>query len=281
MDASPLVSVVVPTRNSERHLADCLRSIRAQTYPRIELLVIDNYSDDGTREIAVEYADLVHSAGPERSAQTNAGAKLANGEYLFRVDADFYLAPTVVNECVEQALRGADAVVVHNTPDARLGWLARVRKFEVDMYKYSLDHSAARFVSRELFLKLGGLREDVTAGEDYDFQNRLQQCGARVSFADSEALHMDEPTRLSMVMRKYFNYGRDFHNYRRYNAKESRKQLSAFRRDYLRHWRDFVSQPRIALIFVVYHSAKFASGGAGYLAASLTRKVSRGGSNIK
>ena len=61
-----LVSVVVPTRNSARTIERCLRSIRAQSHPEVELIVVDNDSDDATPELAVGIADLVLHAGPER-----------------------------------------------------------------------------------------------------------------------------------------------------------------------------------------------------------------------
>ena len=271
----PVVSVVVPTRNSSQYLAECLSSIRAQTYAAVELIVVDNHSDDGTVDIAHCYADAIYTAGPERSAQVNAGVRAATGTYVFRVDADFRLEPEVIAECVEHMRRGKHAVVVHNTADPTVGRLARVRKFEVDMYKYSLDHTAARFLARDVFFAVGGLREDVTAGEDYDFQNRLRRAGVLTVFADAEAVHLDEPTWLGPVLRKYFRYGRDFPNYRRYNGIESRRQLSFVRRDYLHHWRRFLAHPALAGMFVAYHCAKFAAGALGYATALIIRPSSR------
>src|SRR5687768_3411679 len=78
-DPLPLVSVVVPTRNSQRTIERCLRSIREQSYPAIELVVVDNFSTDDTFQISTELADLVISAGPERSAQRNLGIERASG----------------------------------------------------------------------------------------------------------------------------------------------------------------------------------------------------------
>lgn len=68
MSNLPLVSVVVPTRNSVRTLRACLESIARQTYPRVETLVVDRHSVDGTREMAESLGVKVLSAGPERSA---------------------------------------------------------------------------------------------------------------------------------------------------------------------------------------------------------------------
>jgi glycosyltransferase involved in cell wall biosynthesis len=271
----PLVSVIVPTRNSGRFLETCLTSIRQQTYPNIELIVIDNHSTDSTLEIANRYADSVFSAGPERSAQVNRGVELAKGSFVYRVDADFLLDPEVVSECVRLAHGPDTAVIVHNTPDSTVSWIARVRKFEVDMYKYSITHSAARFLPRELFLSLGGLRTDVTSGEDYDFQNRLLRNGIQCVFADSEAVHLDEPSKILPILKKYYKYGQDFPNYRRYNKAESKRQLAFFRRDYLTHWRNFLLHPVTSSLFLTYHSLKFLAGGTGYLKASLGELLRR------
>ena len=260
----PLVSVIVPTRNSEQFLATCLESIRLQSYRPIELVVVDNHSTDRTIDIAARFADVIAVTGPERSAQVNLGAKMASGTYIFRVDSDFRLETGVIEECVALVEHGADAIVVHNTADASVSLIARVRKFEVDMYKYALEHTSARFLSRDLYLAIGGLREDVTAGEDYDFQNRLRRTGVIIETAEAEAVHLDEPRNLLPLLRKYFHYGSDFHNYRRYNRAEAMTQLSFIRREYLRNWQLFIRQPIIAILFVGYHTLKFAAGGIGY-----------------
>src|SRR5581483_9547513 len=73
------VAVIVPTRNSERTLESCLRSIRAQSVPT-QIVVVDNCSTDRTAEIARRFADITLIQGPERSAQRNAGWRAADAE---------------------------------------------------------------------------------------------------------------------------------------------------------------------------------------------------------
>ena len=263
-----LVTIIVPTRNSERYLPTCLKSIQDQDYPNIELIVVDRDSTDLTVSIAHSFGARLLNAGPERSAQFNAGAKVARGEYIFRVDSDFKLEPTVVSECVNLARAGADAIVVHNTAIEN-GWLSKIRKFEVDMYKYSLDHSSARFISANAFHAIGGYAENITAGEDYDFQNRITRYGYITTFCNAEATHLDEPIRLSTVLRKYFIYGRDFSNYRSSNKERSRTQLAFFRKDYFIHRNRLLKQPLLALGLLLYHTLKYISGGLGYSSAML------------
>jgi glycosyltransferase involved in cell wall biosynthesis len=270
MTSRPLVSVIVPTRNSEQFLEACLRSIRAQSYPNVEVIVVDNHSTDSTPGIAVRFADQVLVWGPERSAQVNAGARRALGYFLYKVDSDFVLDTAVIEQCVDKALAGFDAVVVHNSPDTRAGWIGRIRKFEVDMYKYDLAHSSARFVRKDIFDCLGGFDETITAGEDYDFQNRLNDAGYRTGFVDAEALHLGEPTKLLPHLRKYHQYGREFAAFTERNPP---KQLHFLRRVYLRNWRVFLAHPMRGLGFAIYNVLKYSAGGSGYLREKAARAL--------
>jgi glycosyltransferase involved in cell wall biosynthesis len=265
----PLVSVIVPTHNSSRYLDRCLSSVLAQSYQPIELIVVDNHSTDATLGIACRYTQLVYEWGPERSAQVNFGVKRASGEYVYKVDSDFVLEPDVIASCVDVAATGADAIVVHNSPDVSVGWIARLRKFEVDMYKGDLTHSSARFVKKTVYESMGGFNEAITAGEDYDFQNRLTKAGYVTGFIDPEAVHLGEPTNLWKHLVKYFEYGKGFAVYRAANPVASKHQLQFVRNVYLRNWRRFFRHPLLGGKFVIYSALKFGFGAAGLAAATL------------
>ena len=260
-----LISVIVPTKNSEKFLEECLASIKNQTYRNIELIVVDNNSVDQTKEVAKKFTDKVFNFGPERSAQVNFGVRQAAGEYVYKVDSDFVLEREVVQQCVERVNSGFDAVVVHNSPDIRVSWIARIRKFEVDMYKYDITYSSARFVKKEIYEKIGGFNEKITAGEDYDFQNKLNRYGCKTGFIDAEALHLGEPENFWKHMQKYYYYGKDFINFRQENRKESKAQLSFLRGVYFKNWKKIIQHPVLGAAFVVYTISKFGFGGAGYL----------------
>lgn len=260
----PLVSVVVPTHNNELTLVRCLGSVRAQGYSRLELIVVDNGSTDGTVRIAEQVADLVLKGGNERSAQANLGVARAKGQYVLRLDADFVLARGVVAECVQLCLDGADAVAIHNTPDASVSWVARIRKFEVDMYRGDRVHSCARFVRRDVYVGIGGMDERLVAGEDYDFQNRLNAGGWRTAFASAEATHLGEPRALWPHLKKYFVYGEQFVAFVEKNPGRPRGQLGIARGVYLRHWRSFARQPGMGCVFIGYSILKFGAGALGY-----------------
>ncbi|MFM2415178.1 MAG: hypothetical protein RI911_871, partial [Candidatus Parcubacteria bacterium] len=191
--SEPLVTVIVPTKNSEKFLEKCLASVRSQTYKNIELIVVDNFSIDATKSIAEKNGAVFFQQGPERSAQVNYGVANAKGKFIYKIDSDFALDPTVVAESVSKINEGYDAIVVHNSPDVTVSWIAKIRKFEVDMYKYDITHSSARFVKKDVYEAIGGFNSKITAGEDYDFQNKLNRNGYKTGFIDAEALHLGEP----------------------------------------------------------------------------------------
>ena len=260
----PLVSIIVPTYNSTFFLQRCLDSIKTQTYQQIELIVVDNNSTDKTKETAKRYTKYVYNRGPERSAQVNFGVTKASGTYIYKIDSDFELDPRVVEQCVNKAMNGFDAVVVHNTPDETVGWVGKIRKFEVDMYKYDITHSSARFVRKDVFTTIGGFNEKITAGEDYDFQNKLNRAGYKTGFIDAEAIHLGEPKSFWKHMKKFYVYGKDFTNYKHTNQTESKKQLSFVRTVYLKHWRNFILHPFKGIAFFIYNLFKYAFGSIGY-----------------
>lgn len=235
--------------------------------------MVDNYSTDSTATIAKEYTSKVFSRGPERSAQVNFGVTKARGEYVYKVDSDFILEPDVVWQCIAKAEEGYDAVVVHNTPDESISWIAKVRKFEVDMYKYNLTHSSARFVKKSVYQAVGGFSENITAGEDYDFQNKLNRAGYRTGFIDAEALHLGEPKNIWPHMKKYYAYGKDFIHYQSYNMAEARTQLNFFRNVYFKNWKKFAKQPFLGASFVLYNIAKYSFGATGYCHSKLQTKL--------
>jgi len=96
----PLVSVVVPVFNGERYLRESLDSILVQTYPRLEVLVMDDASTDATAEIISAYKDRVtryrqpHNCG--QFANVNDGIVRAQGEYIAVYHADDVYDPIIV-----------------------------------------------------------------------------------------------------------------------------------------------------------------------------------------
>ena len=98
----PLVSVVIPCHAQARFLAETIESVRRQTFPAHETLVIDDASPDNVEEIAASHDVILHRL-PERlgvGPARNVGLERCRGEYLVFVDADDRLLPKALAEGV-------------------------------------------------------------------------------------------------------------------------------------------------------------------------------------
>ena len=264
----PLVSVVIPTKNSATTLERTLQSIRGQTYPAIEIIVVDNFSTDETREIAEKYADLVLEKGPERTAQMNFGAAHSKGKYIYIVGSDFVLEPTVVEEAVMLAEREKlDGVLIHNTSDPTVSFWSKVRKLERDCYKDDPMHVAVRFIRHDFFNKIGGFDESMVAVEDYELQRRFVEAGGKLKRIESKEVHIGEPKTLWEVAKGFYYYGKTLSH--TLGKSGTMRQTSPFRGAYIRHWRDFATHPILTVGFLVYNVVKFSSALAGFVMGKL------------
>ncbi|MCS7216669.1 MAG: glycosyltransferase [Candidatus Bipolaricaulota bacterium] len=102
----PVITVVVPVLNEERHLEACLRSLRAQTFQDYELLVVDNGSTDASVSIAQRYADRVlhePKVGPDLARHR--GFLEARTEFLASADADTVYPPDWLGRLVRALAR--------------------------------------------------------------------------------------------------------------------------------------------------------------------------------
>lgn len=94
MQKDKLLSVIVPTYNAEKYLEGCLKSICQQTYKRLEIILVDDGSMDGSGDICDKYAlidnriKVIHKQNGGVSSARNAGLVLSKGELLAFVDAD-------------------------------------------------------------------------------------------------------------------------------------------------------------------------------------------------
>lgn len=91
---APLISVIIPVYNTKDFLPDCLNAVLKQTYTNLEIIVIDDGSNDGCAKICDTYAKkdtrikLIHQKNAGLSAARNAGLKLATGEFVTFIDGD-------------------------------------------------------------------------------------------------------------------------------------------------------------------------------------------------
>lgn len=91
-----LVSVIIPTYNRSQFVTEAIESVLAQTYPHIELIIVNDGSTDDTKERLLPYMDRIVYIEKENggiSSAVNAGLKVANGKYIARLDDDDLFMP--------------------------------------------------------------------------------------------------------------------------------------------------------------------------------------------
>lgn len=105
----PLLSVVIPTYNEEKDISDCIQSLLVQTYPRVEIIVVDDGSSDKTREIIKRFKKVRLIEGEHRGPgfSRNKGARLARGEILVFVDADMFFDKTYLENLTRPIREGS------------------------------------------------------------------------------------------------------------------------------------------------------------------------------
>jgi glycosyltransferase involved in cell wall biosynthesis len=221
------ISVVVPTRNSARTLRACLTSLRHQTHPDVEVLVVDNASTDGTAAIARELADVAVDRGPERSAQRNHGTALSTGDVVLFVDSDMVLEPDVLAEvaAVLAARPEVGAVVV---PERSFGdgFFTECRILEKSLYVGADDVEAPRAFRREVIEGVGGWAEHLTAAEDWDLADRCGAAGVVVDRVDAWIWHDEGRLRLRGTFSKKRYYGRWIADYLRTHQGAGQRKLA-------------------------------------------------------
>ncbi|MPZ22587.1 MAG: glycosyltransferase [Dehalococcoidia bacterium] len=225
----PLVSIVIPVKDEGRFIERCLESIVAQDYPRdrIEVIVVDDSSSDGTRELAGNYAvfsfaafRLIASTRVGTAAARNIGLDNATGTVIIPLIGHAELAPEYASLAVA-TLEDRDVDCVGGLVETRgrgvVGRaiaLALSSRFGVGNAAFRVggeglvDTVAFGAYRREVFDTLGGFLEGEDAGEDDEFNYRLIEDGRAIYLNPSLRATYHARRSLSALAHQYRAYGR-------------------------------------------------------------------------
>jgi glycosyltransferase involved in cell wall biosynthesis len=274
--STPVVSVIVTTRNNEDTLTACLDSIESQDYPQLEIVVVDNSSTDRTQSIARQYTEHVFTKGPERSAQRNYAARQSHGQYLLVVDSDMELSAGVVRSCVEsvQLHPTARAVIVPEESFGK-GFWARCKRLERSFYVGVDTIEAARFFDRDLYLQVGGYDELLTGGEDWDLTRRVRE-HTRIERASAFVRHNEGHPSFMRTARKMYYYGQHAAEYFSKNPTDSALTdqsgpLARYKLFFSRPAKLF-KDPAVGAGMLLLKTAEYAAGGLGYFQSKRSQR---------
>jgi len=220
----PRVSIIIPVRNRPEDISACLHSLAGLVYPveNLEIIVVDDASTDNTPRAISEFPVNLISLKEHRQAShcRNLAARKAGGDILAFIDSD----------CLANALWLQDLVPAFTDPSVgAVGGIvgAYFKESALDRYeevksslivsrraRRSQDNDKAFYVPscnllvrRNLFLQLGGFREELFVGEDVDFCWRMQDAGHHLEFRPEGKVFHKHRNRLWPFCARRFDYG--------------------------------------------------------------------------
>lgn len=202
------VSIIIPCRNEEKFIGECLDSIIANDYPKdkLEILVIDGLSEDRTREIIKRYIEqypyikLLNNSKKYTPFAFNIGIKQAKGEAIILMGAHAIYSKDYISKSIKylkeyEAYNVGGVVKIlskDNTLVAKAIVLASSSFFGAGNAYYKTGYSkGAKFVDtvfggcykKEIFFKIGFFNENLVRNQDLEFNLRLKRFGGKILLA--------------------------------------------------------------------------------------------------
>ncbi len=214
----PLVTVVLPTRNRAELLLRAIASVRAQTWPSWELIVINDASTDNTREVLASIDDpriqvLHRERNQGASAARNAGISLGQGKYVAFLDDDDYWLPEKLAKQVAVLERSdkpwciASFRRLGRAGERYIGGDELIRQLDFafgigeSSHDWSLIATPGWLVHRETLVRVGAFDERIRSWDDWELGIRLFQAGGHVIL--DEALWVQDVQRGGGLIRAW------------------------------------------------------------------------------
>ena len=200
----PPISVIIPCRNEEFFISQCINSLLLNDYPhdKVEILVIDGSSNDRTLEIVKDIAKInssvkvFHNPGRIFPSAVNIGIRNASGSLIFIAGAHARYEDNYIKECVKNSYKyNADnvggvliTVPINESLTGRLITTVLSSPFGVGNSKFrtgslkpiETDTVFGGCYNRKVFSKYGLFNESLISTSDYEFNKRIKRAGARI-----------------------------------------------------------------------------------------------------
>jgi len=216
----PLVSITIPTMNSEGVIAGCLASVKAQSYLNIEAIVIDSFSTDQTREIATSHGAVVITYEGRLLGARQQGLLHSHGEYILLLDSDQVLEATAVERAVSMMADYGMLVLEESSYQPRF-WLQKLFSADRKLIHEYIDEMSLdpfegtllpRFLRKEILLQAFKAipQELIPAVVHHDhaiLYLEAYKITRRVGILPNAVYHREPPSIIT-VWKRNFRYGR-------------------------------------------------------------------------
>ena len=179
LTGNPLVTVYITNYNYGQYLIKAIESVLSQTYDYMELIIIDDGSDDGSRSIIEKYSPRanvfsVFQKNKGLNASNNVAFKMARGKYIMRLDADDFLAPQAVEIMTSELERNSDCALVfpdYYLVDKEEKVIEQVIRHNFENDVSLLDqpaHGACTLIRKSILESIGGYDQTFSIQDGYD-----------------------------------------------------------------------------------------------------------------
>jgi glycosyltransferase involved in cell wall biosynthesis len=233
--SQPLVSVIIPTRNSLINLKNLLNSFLDSKYKNFEIIINDDViSDDNTEAICKEYKskglEIIYKKQNESMAQgRKRGVDFSSGDILLHLDSDMKITADLLSECVELIHNGFDALVIPEESFGTTFW-AKCKWLEKKCYDGNIYIESLRCLKKEIYLKLGGHNEKMVFSEDKDLDIRVRQAGYNIGRTKNFLWHNEGDLRLLKTLTKKLGYSKTANIFAEVHPKEFKWQANPLNR---------------------------------------------------
>jgi glycosyltransferase involved in cell wall biosynthesis len=217
MKKEPLVSVTIPSRNSEKFLDKCLEAINLQTYKNIEIIIVDGNSKDKTKQIAEKYNvnEFINYEYALLGARFE-GVKKSKGDLILLLDSDQILEDSAIERAVKQ-MEKYDGLILEEKVYNNKTFIEKLFKLDRELvhkvkdfspytgvmlprfYKKNVLESAFNNIPKDLLRNVGGQDHAIIY---FEVWNKTQ----RIGFLENAVFHI-EPSDFKTMWKKFYRWG--------------------------------------------------------------------------
>lgn len=219
----PCVSFCIPTLNNEETIENCLKSIVAQDYPNIEIIIVDGYSSDNTIQIVQKYTNKIFYDSGLLGSARQTGVDNSKGGIIALFDSDLIIPHSNwLKNTIKYFNYSTKVCCVWPICMAPPNASAFAQLYQTYFYRLIIDNriktgksyygSGNSLFSKNAFEIIGGINCSIHWGEDFDWAKKFKIAGFQVIFI-SDPLYHDTMRTIKQFARKQFYGAESFTNY--------------------------------------------------------------------
>ena len=226
--SKPFISVIIPAYNSAKFIRKCLNSAISQTFKDIEIICIDDCSEDNTAEILQEYANrdarikiITNQTKQYAGISRNIGVEAAVGEYIFYLDSDDYLQENALETVYKASQKnpGIDVIITQlnfinyytglqlKIPPIPNSYTNRIMNIQTDpdCIKFMNYAVIAILIRRKMLIDNSILFKNYKSLEDVEYAHNLYIYAKNIIFLPDKVYNYRYNRRGSVASKKYTN----------------------------------------------------------------------------